>query len=169
MLADVKPAVIGTPPSERGMWPDPVARAHDFARRYAESMDYHAAQRMGELGIPEKKIGRPEPDAGGHWRAFFPHEGDGGGVVGDKIKVDAGLFDVSLMRRRYGPELGENCANDRLRDRLDQVVAHEDAEAAGIRHEEAIERAAEMPLPIRATARQRLRRIAEVERRGKGR
>jgi hypothetical protein len=55
------------------------------------------------------------------------------------------------------------------RDRLDQVIAHEHAEATGIDHEEAVQRAAETPLAIRETARDRLRAIAEVEKRGKRR
>ena len=76
---------------------------------------------------------------------------------------------MGLMSRRYGPEVGRNWANDRLRDRLDQVIAHEYAEAAGISHQEAVQRAAETPLAIRETARQRLRMMAEVDGRGKGR
>jgi hypothetical protein len=163
------PGMIGTPPSRRPMWHDPAAHARDFAERYTEPMDYLVAQRMKDLGIPESQIGRPDPDAGGYWRAFFPHEADGGGVVGDKINADAGLFVTSLMARKYGPEIGEKWAKDRLRDRLDQVIAHEHAEAAGISHDEAVHRAVETPLPIRKTARDRLRAIAEAEKRGKGR
>jgi len=69
------------------MWHDPAAHARDFAERYAGPMDYLAAQRMMELGIPDPQMGRPDPDHGGRWRAFFPHEGNGGGVVGDQINV----------------------------------------------------------------------------------
>ena len=54
-----------------------------------------------------------------------------------------------LMARRYGRRIGGKWAKDRLRDRLDQVIAHEYAEAAGISHEEAVQRAAETPLAIR--------------------
>jgi hypothetical protein len=164
-----RPAMIGTPPSARPMWHDPAAHARDFAERYAEPMDYLAAQRMMELGIPHSQIGRPDPDHGGRWRAFFPHEGDGGGVVGDKINVDAGLFDTDLMTRIYGPEIGKRWENDRLCDRLDQIIAHEHAEAYGVSHEEAVQRAADTTLAIREKARERLRAIAEAERRGKGR
>jgi hypothetical protein len=163
------PAMIGTPPSQRPMWHDPAAHARDFSERYAQYLDLIVAQRMQELGVPDHQNGRPDPDAGGRWRAYFPHQGDGGGVVGDQIDVDAGLFDTSLMGRRYGPEMGGKWAKDRLRDRLDQVIAHEYAEAAGISHEEAVQRAAETPLAIRETARVRLRAIAEAEKRGKGR
>ena len=90
-------------------------------------------------------------------------------MVGDQINADAGLFDWGLMDRRYGAKIGGNWAKDRLRDRLDQVIAHEYAEAAGISREEAVQRAAETPLAIRETARERLRAIAEAENRGKGR
>ena len=89
--------------------------------------------------------------------AFFPREGKGGGVVGERINADAGLLDTDLMTRKFGKEIGDNWRKDRLRDRLDQVIAHEYAEASGISHEEAIQRAAETPLAIREKARERLR------------
>jgi hypothetical protein len=129
-----KPGMIGTPPSERPLWHDPAAHARDFSARYAEDLDLIVAQRIADLGIPEHQNGRPDPDAGGRWRAFFPHQADGGGVVGDQINADAGLFDMGLIARRYGPEVGGKWAKDRLRDRLDQVIAHEHAEATGIEH-----------------------------------
>ena len=90
-------------------------------------------------------------------------------MVGDQINADAGLFDTGLMGRRYGAAIGGKWANDRLRDRLDQVIAHEYAEAAGISHEEAVQRAAETTLAIRETARERLRAMAEAEKRSKSR
>jgi hypothetical protein len=164
-----KAGMIGTPPSQRPIWHDPAAHAKDFSERYAQDLELIVAQRIQELGVPDHQNGRPDPEAGGRWRAFFPHQGDGGGVVGDQINADAGLFDTSLMGRRYGPEIAGNWAKDRLRDRLDQVIAHEYAEAAGISHEEAVQRAAETPLAIRETARERLRAIAKAEKRGKGR
>jgi hypothetical protein len=136
-----QPAMIGTPPSARTIWHDPAAHAMDFSQRYAQDLDLIVAQRIQELGIPDHQNGRPDPNAGGRWRAFFPHQGDGGGVVGDQINADAGLFDAGLVGRRYGPEIGEKWATDRLRDRLDQVIAHEYTEAAGISHEEAVQRA----------------------------
>jgi hypothetical protein len=73
------------------------------------------------------------------------------------------------MDRRFGPEIGRRWAKDRLRDRLDQVIAHEYAEAVGVSHEEAVQRAPETPLAIRETARERLRAMAAAEKRGKGR
>jgi hypothetical protein len=161
--------MIGTPPSRRALWHDPAIHAGDFAERYADPMDYIAAQRMMELGIPDDQIGCPDPDHGGRWRAFFPHEGNGGGVVGKRINADAELFDNDLLIRRYGSKIGKQWAKDRLRDRLDQIIAHEYAEASGLTHQEAVQRAAETPLAIRAKARERLRAIAEAEKRGNGR
>jgi hypothetical protein len=164
-----KPGMIGTPPSARQVSADPGLHAADFSHRYAELMDYHAARRMTELGIPSDQIGRPDPDHGGRWCAFFPHQGNGGGVVGCKINADAGLFDNDLMTREYGPVIGKCWERDRLRDRLDQIIAHEYAEASGISHDEAVQRAAETALPISEMARRRLREIAEAEKRRKGR
>jgi hypothetical protein len=158
-----QPAMVGTPPSARAIRSDSIAHALDFANRYAEPLDYVVSQRMMELGIPDDQIGRPDPQSRGRWLAFFPHEGNGGGVVGNWINADAGLFDISLMNRIYGRDIGKNWARDRLRDRLDQVIAHEYAEASGITHQEAIQRAAETPLPIREAARKRLRAIAKAE------
>jgi hypothetical protein len=163
-----RPAMIGTPPSQRPLWHDPAAHARNFAERFSQDLDLIVAQRMQELGIPDHQIGRPDPDSGGRWRAFFPHEEGGGGVVRDQINVDAGLFNAGLMRKRYGQDIGDKWASDRLRDRLDQVIAHEYAEAAGISHQEAVQRAAKTPLAIRETARERLRAIADAEMRGEG-
>ena len=74
-------------------------------------------------------------------------------MVGNKINADAGLFDTDLMTRIYGPKIGEKWAKDRLRDGLDQIIAHEHAEASGISHAEAVHGAAETPLTIREKAR----------------
>jgi hypothetical protein len=79
-------AMIGTPPSARPMWHDPVAHASDFSERSAQDLDLIVAQRIQELGIPDHQNGRPDPDAGGRWRAFVPHQEDGGGVVGNQIR-----------------------------------------------------------------------------------
>jgi hypothetical protein len=131
-------------------------------------MDIIVAQRMKDLGLPDSQIGFADPDHGPQWHAFFPQEGKGGGVIGDQIAADAGLFDADLMTRKYGPEIGKQSERDRLRDRLDQIIAHEHTEATGVSHEEAVQRAAETPLAIREKARERLRAIAMTERRGKG-
>jgi hypothetical protein len=69
-----RPAMIGTPPSQRRIWHDPAVHAGDFAERYAEDLDLIVADRIQKLGIPDHQNGRPDPDAGGRWRAFFPHK-----------------------------------------------------------------------------------------------
>src|SRR5271157_5828278 len=87
---------------------------------------------MLDLGIPEHQIGYPDPDSGVPWRAFFPHEGKGGSVIGDKIAVDSGVFNPDLLTTNYGKEIGEQWEKHRLRDRLDAVIAPECAEASGV-------------------------------------
>ena len=170
MLRPRPAAMISTPPSARPVWHNPAAHAKDFAERYAEPLDVIVSQRIQDLGIPDHQNGRPDPDAGARWRAFFPHQGDGGGVVGDQINADAGLFDTDLMTRKYGLESSVSRLGDGpVADRLDQVISNEYAEASGFSHEEAVQRAAETPLAIRETARDRLRAMAEAEKRGKRR
>jgi hypothetical protein len=76
---------------------------------------------------------------------------------------------MPVSQVRYDQELSGKWAGDRLRDRLGQVIVHESAEAAGISHGDAVQRAAQTPLAIRETARNRLPEIAEAEKRCKGR
>ena len=70
------PAMAGTPPSARPMWYDAAAHARDFSERYAEVLDLIVAQRIQDLGIPDHRHGRPDPNAGGLLVPFFP-PGDG--------------------------------------------------------------------------------------------
>ena len=67
--------IIGSPPSARRVPADAAEHAADFARRHANEMDYHASNRMTQLGIPTDRIGAtkygstPELLARGrHWR-----------------------------------------------------------------------------------------------------
>ena len=90
-------------------------------------------------------------------------------MIGDKIAVDSGVFNPDLLTTKYGRQIGEQWENTRLRDRLDAVTAHEYAEAGGLDHKEAVQRAADTPLAIREKARQMLRIIADAENRGTGR
>ena len=119
-----KPAMIGTPPSKRPMWRDPAEHAEDFAKRYAEPMDYHVSQRMTELGI--QLIGMPDRDAGMEWAAFHPHGKAGGSYAPDgRLIVDSGVFNLDLLREDYGEEASRLFERSRLRDRLDSIIAHE--------------------------------------------
>ena len=145
-----KPSMIGTPPSERLMWHDPAAHARDFAERYAEPMNYHAENRMMELGIPTDRIGAakirlPAP-------RFWPEETTGGGnVPGRRLNVDSGVFNLELMANR--PEVRELWAKSRLRDRIDAIIAHEDAESLTDNHALAEAMAPNTTLPITEEAR----------------
>jgi hypothetical protein len=69
--------MIGTPPSKRPA--DPAKLALDFARRYAQPMNFHVENRMMGLGIDPSRIGLPDRDYGNRWAAFHPHGTDGAG------------------------------------------------------------------------------------------
>ena len=117
--------MTGTPPSKRSLWHDPAEHARDFAERYAEPMNYHVENRMMEsASIPTgsaRKYGYPH-------RAFWPEETTGGGnVPGRRLTVDSGVFNAELMANR--PDVGQVWAKSRLRDRIDAIIAHEDAES----------------------------------------
>jgi hypothetical protein len=150
------PAMMGTPPSERLMWHDPAEHARDFAERYAEPMNYHVENRMMELGIPTDRIGARK--YGFPHRAFWPEEATGGGnVPGRRLTVDSGVFNTELMANR--PEAGAVWAKSRLRDRIDAVIAHEDAESQTGDHDLAAAMAPDTALPITDRARRILRAI----------
>ena len=147
--------MIGTPPSKRSLWHDPAEHARDFAERYAEPMNYHVENRMMELGIPTDRIGAeirlPAP-------RFWPEETTGGGIApGRRLTVDSGVFNAELMANR--PEAGEVWAKSRLRDRIDTIIAHEDAESLTGDHDLAEAMAPDTTLPITEGARQILRAI----------
>lgn len=141
--------------------PDFADHAEDFAHRYVVAMDYHAASRMLELGIPPEEIGSTDPSRGIRYAAFMPHERTGGGnVPGRRLTVDSGVFNLDLFAD-LGPAVSSRWAQSRLRDRLDAIIAHEHTEAVLGDHQRAVDRAAETQLPIREEARRLLRVIAE--------
>ena len=148
--------MIGTPPSKRSLWHDPAEHARDFAERYAEPMNYHVENRMMEFGIPTDRIGArkygyPHRDflAGGDDRRRQR--------TGRRLTVDSGVFNAELMANR--PEAGEVWAKSRLRDRIDAIIAHEDAESLTGDHDLAEAMAPDTTLPITEGARQILRAI----------
>jgi hypothetical protein len=69
----------------------------------------------------------------------------------------SGVFDTELMAKR--PEAGAVWAKSRLRDRIDAVIAHEEAESLTGDHDLAEAMAPETALPITNEARQILRAI----------
>jgi hypothetical protein len=151
-----KPGMIGTPPSARQVPADPGLHAVDFSYRYAELMNQHVENRMMELGIPTNRIGATK--YGFPHRAFWPEECTGGGnVPGRRLSVDSGVFNPELMADRRGA--GPVWARARLRDRIDAIIAHEDAESLTRDHDIAEAVAPDTALPIREEARRLLRAI----------
>lgn len=148
--------MIGTPPSARQVPADPGLHAVDFSHRYAEPINYHVENRMMELGIPTDRIGATK--FGFPHRAFWPEECTGGGnAPGRRLTVDSGVFNSELMADRAGA--GPLWAKARLRDRIDAVIAHEDAESLSRDHDIAEAVAPDTVLPIRQGARRLLRAI----------
>jgi len=162
--------MIGTPPSARPAIPvDPAEHALLRAREWSDVAESYIQRRMRELGIPEGQIGVRRRELNYQRTAFLPHEGAGGGVAFDGINVDSGVLNPQLNAEEFGPQASSLWAKGRLRDRIDAVIVHEHEEAEGVRHEEAVQRAAETPLAISDHARRILRAIAENEKRGTGR
>ena len=89
-----KPAMIGTPPSERSMWHDPAEHARDFAERYAEPMNYLVENRNDGARHPYRsdrsaEIRLPTP------RVLAEETTGGGNVPGRRLTVDSGVFNSS--------------------------------------------------------------------------
>ena len=149
---------------------DPADHAEDFAHRYAEQLDWLAAIRMEELGIPNDRIGSNDRGHGLSGRAFNPYERDGGGNTPDgRLNLDSGILNPELFRR-LGSKASTAYAKARLRDRIDAGIAHEYEEVrGGGSHEYAYEHGPETELPIRQEARALARTIREGERRRRGR
>lgn len=141
--------------------PDLADHAVDFASRYAQEMDYLAAQRMLDLGIPSDRIGSSEPGKG--HAAFMPHERSGGGNDPDGgLTLDSGVFNPDLLGTLPG---SKEWAGARLRDRMDAAIAHEHEEARRDgNHVEALRHAPETELPIREGGRHILRAMKPEER-----
>ena len=117
-------------------------------------MNFHIENRMMELGIDTDRIGARK--YGYPYRAFWPEEATGGGnVPGRRLTVDSGVFNTELMANR--PEAGPLWAKARLRDRIDAIIAHEDAESLTGDHDLAEATAPDTALPITEGAR-RIRR-----------
>ena len=80
-----KPVMIGTPPSASQVPLDAGLHAQDFARRWADKLEEYCADRMVSLGLPDDKIGEPDYDGDGRWRAFDPNGRKGGGTINNII------------------------------------------------------------------------------------
>ena len=117
-------------------------------------MNYHVENRMMEpASLPTgsaRKYGYPH-------RAFWPEETTGGGNGPAGGSPSIRRLNAELMANR--PEAGEVWAKSRLRDRIDAVIAHEDAESVTGDHDLAEAMAPDTTLPITEGAGQILRAI----------
>jgi hypothetical protein len=136
----------------------PADHAEDFAHRWVDRLENVTEGRMHALDIPEKQLGASDHLRGVVWRVFFPHERDGGGNgPGGRINVDSGVLNPDLLTSDYGQEAGVLWAQSRLRDRIDAIIIHEEAESRSHGHEEALARGPQTHRPISERARQILR------------
>lgn len=141
---------------------DPADHAADFARRYAEDLDWYCTIRMQELGIPEEKNGAPDFDRDGKWRAF-DWRGRTGGNVTSGVYVNSGVLNPALLKgsgSRIWPKA-------RLRDRIDAIVAHEWEESRTADHIAALKASSKTELAVTDGARRILRAMARGAGRGR--
>jgi hypothetical protein len=139
------------------------ALAHSI--RHAQALDQWAALFMKKLGIDDDRIGASDRKHGVEWRAFFPHEQDGGGnTPGQRLNLDSGIFNDGLMQP-FGPNALRAWRRSSVETRAMAVLAHEDVESQGHTHEQAVEMAPDTALPITHAARELLRVIREEQRR----
>jgi hypothetical protein len=166
-----KPAMIGIPPSARGLSAipaDAAEHARRVAREWEDVAEAYTQMRMRELGIPERQIGAPDYERGGERHAFLPGETRGGtNDFAGRIFVDSGVLNPELNASDIGPEASKLWAKSRLRDREDAILAHEFEEARGITHDEVVDRAGDTALPVGENARRILRSIAAGLKRGR--
>jgi hypothetical protein len=135
---------------------DPADHAEDFARRYAEPLDWQAGIHMEEHGIPKDRIGSNDHDHGLIGAAFNPFERHGGGIThAGQVNLDSGSFNPDLLTKDYGKRAGKLWAKARVRHRWEALEAHEDMEwRTGGDHEAAVQKAPETDLPISDQARE---------------
>lgn len=128
---------------------DASDHAQDFARRWADRLDEYVAIRMEELGIPDDLIGARDLRPHMKWCAFDA-EGREGGRISQGITVNSGVLNPDLLK---GVKGGRIWPKERLRNRIDAIIAHEYEEYHSGSHEEALRAAAKTKLPITDGAR----------------
>jgi hypothetical protein len=158
------PAMIGLPPSSRGLTgrpADPASHAQEVAREWEDVGEAYVQKTMRGLGIAEHRISAPNYERGGVKRAFLPADTRGGtNDQWGRLYVDSGILNPELNATENGPEAARIWADSRLRDRVQAVVAHEDIESQGVSHDEAVQLAPDTELPMGENARRILRSIA---------
>jgi hypothetical protein len=159
------PAMIGLPPSARGLIDRPPGNAadhaEDFSRRYAEALDIVAGQAMMDLGVPDDNMGARDPDRNRERHSFFPSDRTGGSVSpAGQITLDSGLMNPDLLAVGYDEATQEIWRRTRIGDRAQAIVVHELAEHEyGGDHELALIAGPETELPISHTARELLKQM----------
>jgi hypothetical protein len=146
------PAMIGLPPSARGLTGRPAdiaEHASEVAWEWEDVAERYIRRRIRELGIEERLNGEPDYGGSGRWRAFDPEGEQGGGCV-TGVVVDSGVLNPELLKGKKG---GRIYPRLRLRDRIDAAIAHEYAELHHGTHAEALKAAAKTELPILPGAR----------------
>jgi hypothetical protein len=114
-------------------------------------------------GIDDDRIGASDRKHGVEWRAFFPHEQDGGGnSSGQRLNLDSGVFNDNLMQP-FGTRAHRAWRRSSVETRALAVLAHQNEESQGHTHEEAVEMAPDTALPITHAARGLLRIIRDEQ------
>jgi hypothetical protein len=150
--------MVGVPPSARQVSADPAMHAVDFSHRYADPLDYHAAQTMLDLGLTQNQIGDSDVIQGIQHAAFHPHARKGGTLTPDgRVILDSGVMNMELL----SGEAGQVWAKSRLRSRMEAIIAHELTEHETGSHASALQAAPETRLPIGEGARKILRTMAK--------
>ncbi|MGC1723430.1 MAG: hypothetical protein WA746_31000 [Isosphaeraceae bacterium] len=159
---DPPPAMIGLPPSARGLNPIPEnidEHLVDFCTRYWEPSVEIAKKRMREVGVPEERIGMLDVDNDYRLAVFHPKQLDGGGVhpPTGRINLDAGLFKPGLLAEAMSADVSSLHEAARASVRQDAIIAHEFEQGIRGSHEAALEHAPETGLSIKEEARRLLR------------
>ena len=161
------PAMVGLPPSARGLTgrpADPSLHAKEVAREWEDVAESYIQERMHSSASPiTKSARRPDYQRGGVRRVFLADETIGGSYgTGRRLFVDSGVLNPKLNAEVIGSEASKVWAKARLHDRIEAVIVHGHLEAQGIPHDEVVERAADTNLPISENAQRILRGIAEA-------
>jgi hypothetical protein len=159
MTDEPPPAMIGLPPSARGLTgrPKDIAdHASEVAQEWADVGETYARRRQRELGVPENMIGEPEYGGDGHWRAFDPYGKRGGGCV-TGVVIDSGVLNPELLKGMKGGRIYPKLS---LRERIDAAIPHEYEELRHGTHAAALKAAAKTDMPIMPGARRLCKAMA---------
>jgi hypothetical protein len=157
------PAMIGPPPSARGLTGRPADiadQASEVAQEWADVAEAYVRRRQRALGIPEQMIGEPDYGVTGRWRAFDPH-GKRGGCCVTGVVVDSGVLNPELLKGLKGSRIYPTRT---LRERIDAAIAHEYEEPCHGTHVTALKAAAKTKLPIMPGARRLCKAMARSPR-----